>query len=115
MTYKIRFSKSVTRDIETALAFTRERFGKEQYEIYKQLIRTTLRDLLTDPYRPGARWREELHPAARVYHLSRRGKQARHYFVYRVFEDGTIAMSRMLHDAMDLRRHLPEGFAAGDN
>ena len=68
--------------------------------------------------RPGSRARPELAQGMRTYHLSfsrqrARGqgsilRKPRHFLVYRLRGDTHIEIVRVLHDAMDLERHLPD-------
>ena len=59
---------------------------------------------------------------ARSYHLEfsrsrvsgSRVKAPRHYLLYRRRGDGVIEVARILHDASDLARHLPEGYLRMD-
>ena len=45
-----------------------------------------------------------------LLHLARPGRRARHFPLYRIAADGHIEIGRLLHDSMQLRRHLPKGF-----
>src|SRR5438093_13629627 len=86
MSIKLRFSSDAVRDIEEVLAHTQEQFGERQRERYKALIRDALADIGHDPEAPPAKRRPEIHRDARTFHLSRRGRHARHYFLYRIVE-----------------------------
>ena len=64
-------------------------------------------------YRPGSVARPELGPGVLTWHLRRSRTrstggtvhQPRHFVVYRLDTD-VVIVDRILHDAMDLRRHL---------
>ena len=112
MSFRLRISTAAVRDIEQVLAHTLQEFGLRQYEQYKDLIRTALADIVANPNRPSAR-RPELHPDARTFHLARPGRDARHFLLYRVVGE-FVDVGRLLHDSMDLRRHLPKGFGPKD-
>jgi plasmid stabilization system protein ParE len=101
MSDTLRISDRAARDIEGALAYTLDQFGARKQSIYRALIRDALTDIAADPDRAPAKRRPELHPDARTFHIARRGRPARHFFLY-----------RLLHDSMDLQRHLPHGFEA---
>jgi toxin ParE1/3/4 len=105
-------------DIREALAWSQERFGERAAARYAALLRQALRDIAADPERTGSKARPELARGIRTYHLffSRnrvRGtgvvKTPRHFLVYRQRGDDLIEVVRVLHDARDLERHLPEG------
>lgn len=90
---------------------------------YSTLIRQALLDIEADHERPGSKERPEIMAAgARTYHISLsrarmsgvRVKEARHFLLYRRRDDGVIEVARVLHDARDLARHLPEGHRRED-
>jgi toxin ParE1/3/4 len=96
--------------MEAVLAYTLEHFGERKCEQYKSLIRQALADIAADPHRPGAKHRPEIHTEARTFHISRRGKPARHIMLYRITGEHYVDVGRLLHDSMELNRHLPDGF-----
>ena len=49
-------------------------------------------------------------PDVWVRPIRKPGQHARHVLIYRVTTDGTIDIARLLHDAMDIERHLPEDY-----
>lgn len=110
MKYEIRFSGRAVRDMERVLARTLADFGQRQRDAYESLMRDAIAAILTDPFAPPARHRPELHPDVRTFHIGRRGRQARHFFMYKLVGGQRIDVGRLLHDSMDLRRHLPRGF-----
>lgn len=114
------------RDVISMLAWSEERFGASVRARYEQLIETAIRDLATDPERPGSRARPELGPGIRIYHLSfsrerarRQGgiiRRPRHLLAFRLLGDTHLEIVRVLHDAMELGQHLPdEDQGAEDN
>jgi toxin ParE1/3/4 len=56
---------------------------------------------------PGSLARDEVAPGLRSLHAARRGRRGRHVVLDRVAGGNTIEVVRILHDAMDLPRHLP--------
>jgi toxin ParE1/3/4 len=73
------------------------------------LIREALSDIVARPLMPPAKPSPEIHSSARTFHIARKGKSARHFFLYRVVSEEVVDIGRLLHDSMDLRRHLPKG------
>lgn len=64
--------------------------------------------VLTDgPDAPGVRQRDEIAPGMRTLHVARQGRRGRHFVVFRVGGDQVIDVLRLLHDSMDLARHIP--------
>lgn len=54
----------------------------------------------------GARVRDDIQPGIRTLHVARQGRAGRHFVVFRVV-GSYIDVLRLLHDSMDLPRHLP--------
>jgi len=40
------------------------------------------------------------------------GSDDRHFLLYRTRPDGRVEIGRVLHDSMDLERHLPDNYRA---
>ncbi|WP_262730567.1 type II toxin-antitoxin system RelE/ParE family toxin [Alloalcanivorax marinus] len=105
-------------DIRDILGWTHERFGEAARLRYQALLATALRDLSHQPARPGSVERPELGPGVRSWHLHLSRERARtdtgmvrrpgHFVIYRV-EAERILVGRVLHDAMELARHLDAG------
>jgi toxin ParE1/3/4 len=84
---------------------------------YETLIFQALKDIAADPERPGSLSRPEIVDGARTYHLrfSRervvgdRVRAPRHFLLYRRRNE-VLEIARVLHDARDLKRHLPGEF-----
>jgi toxin ParE1/3/4 len=101
------------------LIWSQERFGERAAERYRNLLKQAIRDIATDPARPGSQNRSNLARGVRTYHLFFSRDRARsdlgvvgkprHFLVYRRREDA-IDVLRVLHDARDLERHLPEDY-----
>ncbi len=115
-------SPAAERDIESILAWTHERFGASGRLRYEALLVRAILDVADDPERIGSRSRPEIAAAARTYHLyhsrnrvessAGRVRRPRHFLLFRTCDDGHIEIGRVLHDSMDLSRHLPEGYGA---
>jgi toxin ParE1/3/4 len=110
MKWYIKLSSVAKSDIESALDWTVREFGESKHDEYVDLIGLALSEIAVEPDGLGARKGPELHRDARVFHIGRPGKRARHLLVYRIRPGGVVEVARLLHDAMDLKRHLPEGF-----
>jgi len=102
-------------DILAILTWTQKQFGDVARRRYEALILTALRDVATQPDRSGSVERSELGPAIRSWHLRLSRERARtedgivhrprHFLIYRL-EPQKIAVGRVLHDVMELTRHL---------
>lgn len=114
---RFRLSPEAQEDIEAILAWTHGQFGEQVRLRYEELLVQAILDLADDPGRPGTLERPELSKGARTYHLRHsrdhvsraigRIRKPRHFLLYRVATDGFLEISRVLHDSMDLARHLP--------
>lgn len=108
---------SAREDIRQILSWTQRHFGEAARIRYKTLISTAIQDVLRQPDRPGVKVRRELAEGLHTYHLSfsreRAGeisgpvKRPRHLLVFRFENPKTIVILRVLHDRMELSRHLP--------
>ncbi|MCG0165161.1 type II toxin-antitoxin system RelE/ParE family toxin [Pseudomonas aeruginosa] len=111
---KYRISHDAQADIVDILRFTHNRFGDAARRCYQALIGTALEAVATDPLRLGSLSREELGAGLRSIHLvycrsmPNVGKvvRPRHFVFYRVATDQVLEVVRVLHDSMELERHL---------
>ena len=106
-------------DIRDVLRSSERKFGKPAAARYRALLKQAVRDIGSDPELTGSKERPEIMiDGAKTYHISLsrnrvRGstvREPRHFLLYRVREEGGIEVARILHDCMDLARHLPEGY-----
>lgn len=121
---RFRLSPEATHDIEAILAWTHSQFGALVRLRYEELLVQAILDLAEDSCRPGTLARSELAKGAQTYHLrysrnqvSRsvgRIRKPRHFLLYRVADDGCLEIGRVLHDSMDLARHLPPDYHSAD-
>ena len=110
-----RLPASAQADVVDILAWTQEQFGEAARQRYERLIVAALRDVAAQADSPGSIERPELGAGVRSWHLRlSRGRvdaaggvvrRPRHFLIYRV-EPGRLVVARVLHDAMDLARHL---------
>ena len=106
-------SEEAARDLDHILEWSQEQFGDAARERYEALLTAGLMDVVTSPERLGSRTRPELGEGVRTWHLSiSRGRtgatpvhEPRHFLVYR-FNGDVVEIGRVLHDSMDLARHV---------
>jgi toxin ParE1/3/4 len=113
--FRYRLSQAAQGDVLDILAWTHEQFGEAARLRYERLIVAALRDVASQPDRPGSLARPELGTGVRSWHLrlSREHmnpgmgvvRRPRHFLVYRT-EPGLVIVGRVLHDAMELARHM---------
>ncbi|MGO8753580.1 MAG: type II toxin-antitoxin system RelE/ParE family toxin [Thermoguttaceae bacterium] len=113
-------SPAAERDMQSILEWTHERFGQQGRLRYEALLVRAIVDVADDPERAGSQTRPEIAPAARTYHLwysrdrvqpaSDRVRRPRHFLLYRIRDDRRVEIGRVLHERMDLARHLPDDY-----
>lgn len=108
--WTVRLSAAAAADYREILRWTKERFGAEQARVYAGTLSSALTDLAAGPAISGAKERPEIGASIRTLHVSRKGRKGRHFILYRVAllpQQNVIDVLRLLHDGMDLARHLP--------
>ena len=111
-----RLAASAEEDIVQLLSYTAVNFGEIARVRYEWLLIAALRDVASDPLRIGSIARTELGEHIRSYHLRHSRDRARtdhgivhrprHLLLYRSTIN-VIGIGRVLHDVMELERHLP--------
>jgi len=86
--------------VDEIFAYTAENWGRNQAEKYLEQIWDTFGRITADPKR--WRLRDDVHPGCRICH------SGRHAVLYRIHK-GRVEVARVLHDAMDFKRHLTAG------
>ena len=102
-------------DVLSILAWTHEQFGETARLRYESLIVAALRDVASQAGRAGSLARPELGAGVRSWHLRlsrdhvkpgvETVRRPRHLLVCRA-EPALVVVGRVLHDAMELARHL---------
>lgn len=105
--WSIRLSHQAERDYADIVQWTTKTFGAGQAETYAQTISLAIQALMEGPDIPGSRMRDEIEPGIRTLHVARQGYRGRHFLVFRIARDRRIDVLRLLHDSMDLARHIP--------
>lgn len=109
MNWTVRLSAAAEKDFEQVVDWTVARFGTQQAEIYAAVLAAAIQELHAGPDLPGAKARSEIGKGICTVHAARHGRKARHFVNFRVNpdQDRMIDVIRILHDSMDLPRHLP--------
>jgi toxin ParE1/3/4 len=105
--WTIRLGAEAEKDFARILIFTRDAFGARQADVYKQTLIDALAALGEGPTLSGSAARDEILPRLRALHVARLGRRGRHFILYRAAEGSAIDVIRILHDSMDLARHIP--------
>jgi toxin ParE1/3/4 len=109
--WTVRLGQQAEQDYVEILQWTVKTFGEGQANNYAETIALAIEALEGGPDVLGARAREDIQPGIRTLHVARQGRAGRHFVVFRA-TGSDIDVLRLLHDSMDLPRHLP---AANDH
>lgn len=110
---RYRLTQAAQADIMSILSWSQDQFGDEARQRYEALIAAGIRDAAAHSDDVGRTVRPELGEGVFSWHLaqsrtsSRGGSvhRPRHFLLCR--RDGDVlVVGRVLHDAMELRRHL---------
>ncbi|WP_246318822.1 type II toxin-antitoxin system RelE/ParE family toxin [Peteryoungia desertarenae] len=114
---EIRLSAQADFDILDILTKTYADFGRDALRRYELLIVTALSELALSGPPLGVVARPELGQGIYSYHLRHSRDRARHssgivrrprhFILYRQIVPDLIGVGRILHDAMEVERHLP--------
>jgi toxin ParE1/3/4 len=105
--WTVRLTAAAQADFEEILRWTVDQFGEAQARIYAETISASLNDLAGGPNVVGAKKRDDILKGMFTFHVARKG---RHFVMFRVGrapDHEVIEVLRLLHDTMDLQRHLP--------
>jgi toxin ParE1/3/4 len=115
-----RLAPRAEHDIEAILEWTYEHFGNKVRTRYEALLAKAILDVAEEPERAGSHTRPEIAARVRTYHLRHsrdrvdtvigKVRDPRHFLLYRSKDDGRVEIGRVLHDSVDLMRHLPDDY-----
>lgn len=108
--WTVRLTAAAEADFRDILRWTSAQFGEAQASAYAETLSAALGDLAAGPTVAGARERSDIAKGLSVLHVARKGRKGRHFVMFRIGQDQgreVVEVLRLLHDAMDLQRHLP--------
>lgn len=108
--WNVRLTASAEADFREILRWTLAQFGEAQARAYAETLSAALESLTAGPSITGARERHEIANGLCTLHVARKERKGRHFVMFRIgHEHGreVIEVLRLLHDAMDLARHVP--------
>lgn len=111
----VRLSAAAEADYRQILRWTVENFGSQQAKVYADTLSSALKALSAGPAIIGAKERGEIGTNIRTLHVARNGRKGRHFVMFRASSfqgQNVIDVLRLLHDSMDLERHLPPAEAS---
>lgn len=95
------------------LQWTTDQFGGRQASVYGRTLIDALSALSVDPFVADSHARDEIQQGLRSLHIARHGRRGRHLILYRTAGQRTIDILRILHDSMEIGRHVPDDLALG--
>jgi toxin ParE1/3/4 len=104
--WTVRLGRQAEQDYIEILQWTTKTFGEGQASTYAETIALAIEALEGGPDVLGARTRDDIQRGIWTLHVARQGRAGRHFVVFRV-EGSDIDVLRLLHNSMDLPRHLP--------
>ena len=110
--WPVRLTAAAETDFKHIGRWSARQFGDAQAATYRQTLGLALEALMNGgPDIAGVQRRDEIVKGLRSLHVARDGRHGRHFVIFRVRRGGestggVIEVLRLLHDAMDLSRHL---------
>lgn len=108
--WRVRLATTAQEDYQDILQWTVDQFGLNQARTYAETVAAALEDLCSGPGIVGVKARSEIGPKLYTLHVARKGRKGRHFVMFQASHEpggDVINVLRILHDSMDLQRHLP--------
>jgi toxin ParE1/3/4 len=105
--WSIRLASRAEQDFFEVVRWTTDNFGPQQAAVYAETLSLAIGVLAKGPEILGTQRRDEIANGILTLHVARQGRKGRHFVVFRISGATTIDVLRLLHDSMDLTRHLP--------
>lgn len=105
----VRLSAVAEMDYREILRWTVNAFGQAQAQVYAETLASALRALSAGTAVIGSKERVEIGQNIWTLHVARNGRKGRHFVMFRTnlsHGRNVIEVLRILHDGMDLQRHL---------
>jgi toxin ParE1/3/4 len=106
--WAVRLAEKAEHDLLDALVWTTDQFGALQADEYLETLTLALEALTDGPNIVGSQVRDDIGLGIRTLHVARLGRKGRHLVVFRISAGQAIDVIRLLHDSMDLAKHLPD-------
>jgi toxin ParE1/3/4 len=105
--WRVRLGAVAELDFANILKWTTDNFGARQSRIYGDTLIRAISELADGPDLAGSKARDDIMSGLRTLHVARHGRRGRHFLLYRIADGQVLEIGRILHDQMDLQRHLP--------
>ena len=104
--WSVRLASRAEKDFFEIVQWSATNFGQQQAAIYAETLSLAIGALAEGPEVLGVRRREEIGNGILSLHVAREGRKGRHFVIFRDGGANTIDVLRLLHDSMDLVRHV---------
>ena len=107
----VRLTAAAEADFQNILRWTAARFGQAQARVYARTLSAAIEALVEGPSVVGAKARDEIARGLFTLHVAGGGRRGRHLVMFRIGLDQNrdiIEVLRVVHDAMELPRHVPK-------
>jgi toxin ParE1/3/4 len=109
-TWEVTLAAAAEADFRDIIRWTAEVFGDAQARVYAATLSAAIESLAGGPTIVGARPRDDIAKGIFALHVAHHGHKGSHFVMFRIGKDrkrARIEVLRVLHEAMDLARHLP--------
>ena len=106
--WAVRLAEKAEHYLLDALVWTTDQFGALQADEDLETLTLALEALTDGPNIVGSKVRDDIGLGIRTLHVARLGRKGRHLVVFRFADGQVIDVIRLLHDSMDLAKHLPD-------
>lgn len=108
--WKVLLADQAELDLLEITIWTLGNFGDRQADAYAETLISAIEALHDGPYILGAKRRDDIDCGIHSLHVARNGRKGSHFVVFKpATEPNTIEVLRLLHDSMDLARHVLPG------
>ena len=95
---RLKFTKKAINDLSSIWYYTSETWSEKQANIYYQMLLDICNDISIKP--DSGKIYPQVHPKILGIRI------AKHIIFYRIINDSTVEITRILHERMDLKQHL---------
>jgi len=105
---EIRLTQTAENDLQQIIRWTAGKYRRRQAKTYGITLTKAIEDLANGPTISGVRSLEEIGPNIHTLHVAHQGRRGGHILVFRTSSSTAnyIEVLRVLHVAMEIRRHL---------
>lgn len=104
--WTVQLASRAEQDYVEIVQWSAANFGQQQAAAYAETLSLAIGALAEGPEVLGAKRRDEIGNGILTLHVTRQGRKGRHFIVFRVGGASTIDVLRLLHESMDLVRHV---------